>query len=200
MCKRKYRMNRAKEKQLKERRKRRKRRIDTDNSSHSCFQFRLSPSSSRIFVSPAFLFFFFALFLSLQLPSSLTSRSLFFYLTSSLSLPLPPSSLSRSLSPPSLLSFSFILLSSLLFTSHFISRFLLLYSQFFVLYQVVAWNAGVLRPLQANVQPMSPASIILRRSFARAPQGSVKLTGNTRLKEIPVERNISHSFLSVLLQ
>lgn len=57
--------------------------------SHSCFQFRLSPSSSRIFVSPAFLFFFcFALFLLLRLLSSLTSRS-FFYLTSSLSLSLP---------------------------------------------------------------------------------------------------------------
>lgn len=44
---------------------------------------------------------------------------------------------------------TFFSLSFPFFSSHFISRFLLLYSQFFVLYQVAAWNAGVLHPLRA---------------------------------------------------
>ena len=43
----------------------------------------------------------------------------------------------------------------------------------------------------SSVQPMSPASVILRRSFACAPQGSVKLTWNTRPRRPP------HSLLSL---
>lgn len=37
----------------------------------------------------------------------------------------------------------------------------------------------------SSVQPMSPASVILRRSFACAPQGLVKLTWNTRPRRPP---------------
>jgi len=46
-----------------------------------------------------------------------------------------------------------------LFSSHFISRFLLLYGRSFVLYQIVARNAGVLRPLQAASNRWVPLAL-----------------------------------------
>lgn len=64
------------------------------------------------------------------------SRFLSRFLYISLVLPPRQSLLALSSSPPPL-------------SSHFLSHFLLLYGRFFVLYQVAAWNAGVLRPLRA---------------------------------------------------
>lgn len=97
--------------------------------------FLFSPCSRSPFLTLSSIFFSALLF------SRFLSR--FFYIALVYSFPFS-SSFFLSLSLPLLLT-----PRCLLFSSHFLSRFLLLYGRFFVLYQVAAWNAGVLRPLRA---------------------------------------------------
>lgn len=83
----------------------------------------------------------------------------------------------------------FFSLSFPFLSSHFISRFLLLYGQFFVLYQVAAWNAGVLHPLRAASNRWNPLAL----SFAGP---SMRSLGLDKINlEYSLERN-AHLALS----